>query len=75
MDYYLVITPAAEPETAELDKFFEHQQALWSDVSRRWIEFRSLPNQTTGNRRRRPESRRSVGRVRRCCGMTAYSSA
>jgi hypothetical protein len=42
MDYYLVITPAAEFETAGLDKFFEHQQALWSDVSRRWIEFRKL---------------------------------
>jgi hypothetical protein len=42
MDYYLVITPEADISQDRLDKFFKAQQEIWSDVSRRWIEFRKL---------------------------------
>jgi hypothetical protein len=42
MDYYLVVTASDRVEKEQLDLFFEEQQAIWSDVSRRWIEFRKL---------------------------------
>jgi hypothetical protein len=42
IDYYLVLTPPAEVSKNKLDSFFEEQQAIWSDVSRRWIEFRRI---------------------------------
>jgi hypothetical protein len=42
MDYYLVVTPSAEFGRARLDQFFAEQQAIWSDVSQRWIAFRKL---------------------------------
>lgn len=42
MDYYLVATPSAEFDRARLDQFFAVQQAIWSDVSQRWIAFRKL---------------------------------
>lgn len=40
MDYYLVMTPEADLDRARLRAFFDDEQALWSDVSRRWTEFR-----------------------------------
>jgi hypothetical protein len=49
MDYYLVITPEADISQERLDEFFKAQQEIWSDVSRRWIEFRKLDQtQPTG---------------------------
>ncbi|BEL05447.1 hypothetical protein Q0Z83_036380 [Actinoplanes sichuanensis] len=42
MDYYLTVTPPDELEPERLDRFFADQQVIWSDVSRRWIEFRAL---------------------------------
>jgi hypothetical protein len=42
LDYHLVTTPVSELRKSELDRFFKEQQAIWSDVSRRWIEFRKL---------------------------------
>jgi hypothetical protein len=48
MDYYLVVTPSAEITKDKLDEFFEEQQAIWSDVSRRWIEFRRLDQPPAG---------------------------
>ena len=42
IDYYLVVTPSAELNQEKLNGFFEDQQAVWSDVSRRWIEFRKI---------------------------------
>jgi hypothetical protein len=41
MDYYLMVTPSDGVEREKLDRFFEEQQLIWSDVSRRWIEFRA----------------------------------
>jgi hypothetical protein len=40
MDYYLMVTPSDGLEREKPDQFFE--QLIWSDVSRRWIEFRAL---------------------------------
>jgi hypothetical protein len=49
MDYYLVITPEADISQDKLHDFFKAQQEVWSDVSRRWIEFRKLDQaQPTG---------------------------
>lgn len=42
MDYYLVITPESDISRKRLDEFFKAHQEVWSDVSRRWIEFRTL---------------------------------
>ena len=42
MDYYLVTTPAADLEPSRLSAFFDDQQFIWQDVSRRWIDFRKL---------------------------------
>ena len=42
IDYYLVVTPSAELNQEKLNGFFEDQQAVWSDVSRRWIEIRKF---------------------------------
>ena len=39
MDYYLVTTPEAKVEKAALDEFFGEQQAIWADVSKRWVEY------------------------------------
>jgi hypothetical protein len=48
IDYYVVVTPSAEITREKLDEFFQEQQTIWSDVSRRWIEFRKVdhPPQT-----------------------------
>lgn len=50
MDYHLVTTPAAELGIDTLRQFFLEQQAVWSDVSRRWIEFRKLDRPPEGDR-------------------------
>jgi hypothetical protein len=42
IDYYLTVTPPDEVKREALDRFFADQQLIWNDVSRRWIEFRSL---------------------------------
>jgi hypothetical protein len=42
MDYYLTVTPSDVVQREALDRFFAEQQLIWSDVSRRWIEFRAL---------------------------------
>jgi Protein of unknown function (DUF4231) len=42
IDYYLTVTPPEAVEREILDRFFADQQLIWNDVSRRWIEFRSL---------------------------------
>ncbi len=51
MDYYLVVTPAADIDAQRLALFFADQQAIWSDVSQRWIAFRKLeqPGPTEGS--------------------------
>jgi Protein of unknown function (DUF4231) len=48
IDYYLVVTPSAEIAKEKLDEFFKEQQAIWSDVSRRWIEFRKIDHPPQG---------------------------
>jgi hypothetical protein len=48
IDYYLVVTPSADVTREKLDEFFEEQQAVWSDVSRRWIEFRKIDRPPQG---------------------------
>lgn len=47
MDYYLVATPSEEFDRARLEQFFADQQAIWSDVSQRWIAFRKLDRSET----------------------------
>jgi len=42
IDYYLTVTPSDAVDRGMLDRFFSDQQRIWSDVSRRWIEFRAL---------------------------------
>ncbi|MGW3811542.1 SLATT domain-containing protein [Micromonospora sp. NPDC005113] len=42
MDYYLMVTPSDSVERQKLDSFFDEQQRIWADASRRWIEFRAL---------------------------------
>lgn len=56
MDYYLVTTPDAELSRDRLDEFFEEQQAIWSDVSRRWIEFRKLDREPAGEHAPEPRT-------------------
>lgn len=40
MDLYLTTTPEVEVTKGHLDEFFDEQQEIWADVSRRWIAFR-----------------------------------
>jgi hypothetical protein len=42
MDFHLVSTPAADLTHHELRGFFDEQQEIWADVSRRWVGFRKL---------------------------------
>jgi hypothetical protein len=49
MDYYLVTTPSSELAKDKLRHFFEEQQAVWSNVSNRWIEFRKLDHPPQGD--------------------------
>jgi hypothetical protein len=49
IDYYLAVTPPDGVEREDLDKFFAEKQLIWSEVNRRWIEFRALePSQPAG---------------------------
>lgn len=49
MDLYLVTTPGNQVSIDQLRKFFDEQQEIWSDVSRRWIEFRRVDRTPVGN--------------------------
>jgi len=42
MDFHLVSTPPGELTIDQLREFFDEQQEIWADVSRRWIGFRKL---------------------------------
>jgi hypothetical protein len=48
IDYYLVVTPATDLSRDALQEFFERQQDIWADVSRRWIEFRKIDHARQG---------------------------
>jgi hypothetical protein len=48
IDYYLVVTPSADLTKEKLDEFFAEQQAIWRDVSRRWVEFRKIDRPAEG---------------------------
>ncbi len=48
MDYYLVTTPAADLDRSRLSAYFDDQQGVWQDVSRRWMEFRKLDRSQPG---------------------------
>jgi hypothetical protein len=48
IDYYLVVTPSADITREKLDEFFQEQQAVWNDVSRRWVEYRKLDRPPSG---------------------------
>jgi hypothetical protein len=50
MDYYLVTTPTSEIQKPELERFFRGQQDIWSDVSKRWIEYREADRVPKGQR-------------------------
>jgi hypothetical protein len=38
----LLNTPTDQQTRDELRRFYEEQQVIWGEVSRRWIEFRRL---------------------------------
>lgn len=42
MDFHLVSTPVDDLTPNELRGFFDEQQEIWADVSRRWVGFRKL---------------------------------
>jgi len=42
IDYCLVTTDEANVDHETLNAFFQEQQAIWSDVSRRWVGFRKV---------------------------------
>lgn len=48
MDYYLVTTPAADLDRDQLYRFFTGRLDVWTDASRRWIEFRKLDQSQPG---------------------------
>jgi len=50
MDYYIVTTPPTELDKEVLHNFFAQQQAVWDEVSRRWVEFRKLDRSPQGDR-------------------------
>jgi len=50
MDYYIVTTPSTELDKEILHDFFMQQQAVWNDVSRRWVEFRKLDRSPQSDR-------------------------
>lgn len=56
MDYYLVTTSSADLKLPQLRKFFADQQDVWHDVSRQWVEFRKLDNQSQDNGIRAPST-------------------
>ena len=42
IDYYLVTTPTADLDRDHLHRFFTSRLDIWTDASRRWVEFRRL---------------------------------
>jgi hypothetical protein len=42
MDFHLVSTPTDDLALDTLKDFFQQQQDIWADVSRRWLGFRKL---------------------------------
>jgi len=42
IDYYLVTTRSSQVTKGDLDAFFQRQQKIWAEASRRWVEFRKL---------------------------------
>jgi hypothetical protein len=56
MDYYLTVTPSDAVGREALDRFFAEQQLIWSDVSRRWIEFRALDTAQPGGAQSRGQA-------------------
>jgi hypothetical protein len=42
IDYYLASTGPEEVDRRRLDEFFADRQAIWSDVNKRWVEFRAV---------------------------------
>jgi hypothetical protein len=50
MDYYIVTTPPTEMNNEVLHDFFVQQQAVWNDISRRWVEFRKLDRSPQSDR-------------------------
>ena len=42
MDYYLVTTPTTDLDRDRLHRFFTCRLDIWTDASRRWVEFRKL---------------------------------
>jgi hypothetical protein len=42
VDFYLLSTPSTALTMERLRQLFDEQQAIWSDVSQKWIEFRKL---------------------------------
>jgi hypothetical protein len=49
IDYYIITTSPDNLSTEQLKEFFLEQQDIWSDVSRRWIEFRKLDQSSQGD--------------------------
>jgi hypothetical protein len=49
MDYYIVTTPVSDLDVDRLRKFFEEQQEIWNDVSRRWVDFRRTDQYQPGS--------------------------
>ena len=47
MDYYIVTTPTTGLELDRLREFFDEQQDIWHDVSRRWVDFRRIRSTAT----------------------------
>ena len=44
--YYLQKTPARAITQTDVDEYFSTYQALWHDVSQRWLEQRGLEKRT-----------------------------
>lgn len=49
IDYHVITTSPDDLSTEQLKEFFLEQQAIWADVSRRWIEFRKLDQPSQGD--------------------------
>jgi hypothetical protein len=49
IDYYIITTSQDGLNIERLKEFFLEQQAIWADVSRRWIESRKLDQPSQGD--------------------------
>ncbi len=49
IDYYVVLAGETDLKRERLDSFFQRQQQIWADVSKRWIEFRKLERSSEGS--------------------------